>query len=192
MASKTSKNRTNSGSEGSDKRENILYVVLHGAICLVDVGASGFKAYLIDMGDEHAYLYGDWLFEKLIPQKAKGQWPLEANLEGVDSSPKVIGQNTLDPNENVIVNISAPPSEPYPNNRALIYLPRPRKIYNFVSGKLAANSILGTKDDIKKIEGNPVDVSGIRVFEYTFTDKDKVALFDDTEDGIALWTPPEP
>jgi len=48
----------------ADTTENVLYVILHGLISLVDVGDAGFNAYMFDMGTDHRYLYGTFRIEK--------------------------------------------------------------------------------------------------------------------------------
>src|SRR5258708_7968312 len=101
MAMKGSKNKVAARRKAlGTVPENILYVVLHGLITLVDVGRDGFLAYLLYRDDEHVYLYGDWLFEKEIPQPSLGLWPLEATLTNVIAFPAKDGENTLNPTQN--------------------------------------------------------------------------------------------
>ena len=92
--------------------ENILFVVMHGFISLVDTGGKedAFLAYVLDMGDEHAYLYGDWLYEE-VSSPIAGTIALVLELQGVDSYPSnekdknAKNKNTLDTTVNVRVEV---------------------------------------------------------------------------------------
>jgi len=162
---------------------------MHGLISLVDVGAEGFIAYLWDMRDEHVYLYGEWLVEEGVPERGKGQRPLVASLLNVDSSLLNPGDNNIDPRINVVVTVSQAPQLTNPDVRAVLNLPRPRKIHYCISGDLANDSLAGPANSIGSVIGKPAQLSGIRIFEYTFSDPDKVTLTSD--DGIVLWNCPE-
>src|ERR1051325_10135249 len=128
--------------------ENILFVVMHGFISLVDTGGKedAFLAYILDMGDEHAYLYGDWLYEEEFPVRMPGQLPLVLELQGVDSYPsndkdknaKI--KNTLDTTVNVVVEVAEVPYLDDPVILAVIHLPRPRAIYYAISGDIQKDS----------------------------------------------------
>jgi hypothetical protein len=173
--------------------ENILFVVMHGFISLVDTGGKedAFLAYVLDMGDEHAYLYGDWLYEEEFPLRMPGQLPLMLELQGVDSySPNA--KNTLDTKVNVVVEVA---EVPYLDNSAIlavIQMPRPRAIYYAISGDIQKDSLKGTVDDIGKIQGKPEQVSGIRIFVYTCPDFKKVQLISQlTNDTDPLWHAPK-
>ena len=63
--------------------ENVLYVVLHGLITLIDVKRKGFIAHVLDIGDDHKYLLGEWLQEQDIPERKRGTAPLRATLINV-------------------------------------------------------------------------------------------------------------
>jgi len=162
---------------------NILYVVLHGLISLVQVNNSGFLAHLIEMGDEHQYLYGNWLLEEEVPRRGNGQMPLVAQLSGVDP-----GTQGLDPNFNLVVHVSPIPADTDPRVRAVIRLPLPRDIHYFISGTVSPGVITGPASSVTKIVGQPDQLSGVRVFEYTFQDQGKVLLA--AEDGTTLWSCP--
>jgi hypothetical protein len=173
--------------------ENILFVVMHGFISLVDTGGKedAFLAYILDMGDEHAYLYGDWLYEEEFPIRSPGQLPLVLELQGVDSYPQN-AKNTLDTTVNVVVEVAEVPYLDDPAILAIIHLPRPRAIYYAISGDIQKDSLKGTVDDVKKIQGKPTQVSGIRIFVYTCPDFDKVQLMSTlTNDTDPLWHAPK-
>jgi hypothetical protein len=146
---------------------HLLYLVLHGLISLVDVGDDGFIAYALEIGTAHRYLYGNWLTEQEIPVRPQGGQPLIAELTGVDS-----GEETLNTNFNVVVQVDKAPDVDHDDVRAVFKLPRPSKIHHFVAGTLA-NALQGT---LKPIAGKPVALSGIRIFEYTFQDSGDVHL----------------
>jgi hypothetical protein len=170
-------------------KENVFYLVLHGFISLIDVGDDGFVGLVLDMGDAHAYLYGDWLFEQTLPVRAPGQFPLHLGVEGVDSYKKDESKNTLDSSKNVVVKLDSFPSLPNPSVRALLFLPRPRQIYYAISGTIDPNSIQGTKWDIGRIQGTPAEVSGVKVFEYTCKTFEAVKLVHYTNDTNPYWCP---
>ena len=74
---------------------------------------------------------------------------------------------------------------------AVIHLPRPRAIYYAISGDIQKDSLQGTVDDVKKIQGKPTEISGIRIFEYTCPDFDKVQLISYLTND-KLWHAPKP
>src|SRR5229473_5533224 len=88
------------------KAANTLYVVLHGLISLIDIGADGFIAYVVDIGAEHKYLYGNWLTESDIPKKEEGGPPLYATLLGVEK-----GHSDIDCKKNAVLKVSRLPDE---------------------------------------------------------------------------------
>ncbi len=56
------------------QEKNILYVVFHGLISIVEnTTTKKFRAYILSMGDEHRYLFGDWLREIDIPAGFAGK-----------------------------------------------------------------------------------------------------------------------
>src|SRR4029077_20057404 len=91
----------------------VLYVVLHGLISLVDIG-TGFLAFALDMQDQHRYLFGNWLTEDEIPARSTGSQPLTAELVGVDA-----GNKRLDSDQNVIVEIDKVPDPDHQDVRAV-------------------------------------------------------------------------
>jgi hypothetical protein len=163
----------------SSVEENVLYVVIHGLVTLIDVKEKGFLAHMLEIGDEHEYLLGDWLEEAAIPERKTGKEPLRATLTQVDSGPA-----QLDPGQNAVLKLNSVPADTSSNVRAVLRLPRPRKIYNFVRGKLRANALNG---DLSRLVRTPNEISGVAVFEYTFQDKERVALV--TDSGTGIWKP---
>lgn len=162
--------------------KNILYVVLHGLICLVDFGKKGFVAHLLEIGSDHKYLFGDWLAEQEIPPREKGRAPFTAHLHGVDE-----GSATLDRSENLVILCKKKPKSNHPSVRAVFHLPRPARILHFIQGKIVSSNLQG---NLKVIDGNPKRISGIRIFEYGFDDKDLVFLKRGKKSF--LWNCPDP
>jgi hypothetical protein len=160
-------------------KENILYVVLHGLITLIDVKEKGFLAHILEIGSDHQYLLGDWLQEAEIPEREKGRVPLRASLINIDP-----GTAKLNPDNNAVLKLESLPPDTSSDVRAVLRLPRPRKIHNFVVGKLPKGALAG---DLKRLVQVPQQISGTQVFEYTFQDKGRVALVSDS--GRALWKP---
>jgi len=167
-------------------KENRLFVFFHGLVCLVDAKKAGFIAYLLDMGNEHKCLCGDWLMEREI--YADPEYGVEATLWGVNS-----GSKKLEPTQNAIVRVSTLPAT---NNqdvpvRAIIHLPRPDDIHHFVRGQLHPQALQG--NDLHRFLSDPKNtvVSGTRVFQYSFQGQDgtNVAIID--EDGDPLWECPD-
>lgn len=174
-------------------KENVLYVILHGLISLVEISGGGFDAYMIDMGADHRYLFGTWLLEKEIPQRNEdiGQDPLVFMLDSVNAATPT-PDNTLNPDLNLIIGLNKeqhlPPN--LPRVRAVAHLPRPRKIYYFLCGSVAPGSITG--DGVKKLVKVPSTISGVRVFEYTFADGVRPQLLaGNPATSTAAWTCPD-
>jgi hypothetical protein len=172
-----------------DTTENVLYVILHGLIGLVDIGDAGFNAFMFDIGTDHRYLYGTFKFENDIPERNVGQDPLIFTLDSVNAATKT-GDNTLNPDLNVVIQLNGRtvPID-LPDVRAVIRLPRPRMIYYYSCGD-AQNIIDG--DRSKLVNGVfPSFISETRVFEYTFADSSKPQLLaGDPPAGDPLWRLP--
>jgi hypothetical protein len=168
-------------SNAATPTENVLYVILHGLISLVEMANNGFDAYMIEMGPDHRYLYGSWLLEKEIPQRNEdiGQDPVVFTLDSVDAAART-AENTLNPDLNLIIDLNKTigPNKRLPPNlprvRAVVHLPRPRNIYYFICGKVIQGSITGKDKD--KLVKQPTEMSGVRVFEYTFANGVKPQL----------------
>ena len=174
-------------SNAVNPKENILYVVLHGLISLVEISNGGFDAYMIDMGTDHRYLFGSWLLESDIPGRNEdiGQDPLVLTLDSVDAAAPT-GDNTLSPDLNLIIALNKPLPPNLPRVRAVAHLPRPRQIYYFICGKITPGTITG---DVNKLVQVPTGISGVRVFEYTFADGVEPQLFaGNPETKQAVWT----
>ncbi|HKR85755.1 MAG TPA: hypothetical protein VJS37_16470 [Terriglobales bacterium] len=160
-----------------------VYVFLHGLICLIDVGKLGFVAHMLDVGDAHKYLCGNWLLERDIKAPRIGRAPVRMQLVGVEP-----GNARLDEGLNFIVKLSSPPNYPQTPVRAIITLPRPRHIYHFNQGGIRETSC--TENFKSRFIRFPTVVSGLRVFEYRFRDFTNVALTD--EYGRCVWDCPPP
>jgi hypothetical protein len=159
-----------------------VYVFLHGLICLIDIGKAGFLAHMLDVGDVHKYICGNWLLERDIRVHRISKAPVRMQLVGVEP-----GNARLDEGLNFIVKLSAVPN-PYPVPlRAIITLPRPRHIYYFNQGAVSHTSCQG---NVSRFTRFPTVVSGLRVFEYRFSDYTKVALTN--EYGRSIWDCPPP
>lgn len=141
-----------------------LYVVLHGLISLVQEGTSGFQALVLDMGDEHRYLVGNWLLEKEIAKGASEQ------LVGVDTP--AVGA-TLDPQKNAIVTISTLPDSSHPKVRAVFKLPPPEAIFHLTVGDFQGAAL---QDTDNKLKAQPKSMAGVRVFKYSLQDPSAVKL----------------
>jgi hypothetical protein len=166
-------------------KENILYVVLHGLITLIDVKEKGFLAHVLEIGSDHEYLLGNWLEEAEIPTRNKDQAPLRATLNNVDA-----GTAQLNPDLNAVFKLQALPDDTARDVRAVLRLPRPRSIRNFVSGKLDPGALSGDTTQLVQI---PSQISGTTVFEYTFQNADPnvgpvPTLTSDSK--VDLWTKP--
>jgi hypothetical protein len=168
-------------SESSELKRTV-YVFLHGLISLIDVGKLGFVAHMLDIGEEHKYLCGNWLLEREIKPPRYGRAPLRLQLVGVQP-----GDARLDEGLNFIVRLSAQPNSSQVPVRAIITLPRPRRIYYFNQGAVAHTSCHG---NVNRFARFPTVVSGLRVFEYRFFDFTNVALTD--EYGRSIWDCPPP
>jgi hypothetical protein len=158
---------------------------------------------MLDMGDAHAYLYGDWLFEKEVPSRDIGQDPWDVSLQltpdvAAGSPPLVPGTNDLDPSKNVIFNL---PSKPYTSDqsvRAILHLPRPQKIHYAISGCILSTALKGTKEDIAKLKQIPDRIFAVRIFQYCVNDLRDALLVPTNSDDLGLndlelilWQPPQ-
>ena len=147
--------------------ENRLYVVLHGLVCLIEDPA-GFTGYLIDEGNVHVYIAGDFRQEKPISPKEV------LTLQNVTP-----GTKGLDPARNAVVAKTTPRNG---SEQSSIVLPRPDDILHFVCGLLIGGSL---SDPDGELKSQPVVISGTRVFQYSFTDFRTVQLL--AKDGSVFW-----
>jgi hypothetical protein len=174
--------------------ENILYVIFHGLISLVDIGDAGFNAYLFQM-PPHRYLFGSWLIEDDIPEPSDGtKGPLILTLDSVNAGVLDPPNNVLDPDLNLVIQLNAPLPVNLSGARAVVRLPRPRRIYYYTCGDVLPNSIQG--DPLKLInKAFPSIISETRVFEYSFSDSQLPRLLagDPPAAGSSsLWKPDVP
>lgn len=150
----------------------ILYVFLHGLICLIE-SRDRFLGVVVDMGDEHSYRVGDWLLETPITRGSTMQ------LTGVTPA-----NAALDPQRITIVRrplAAGIASQTY----ATVSLPKPKALHslrrtNFpaglVSGKAAA--------DLNQTSPGTLTIAALHILEYDFAELADVAL-----DG-SPWGPP--
>jgi len=169
-------------------QENVLYVVLHGLLGLVDTGNAGFDAYMFDMSTDHRYLFGSWLIES--DSVEQNHTPLVLTLDSVTAAARDPATNVLNPDLNLVIQLNAPLPPNLPGTRAVIHLPRPRRIYYYTCGD-ARNIING--DSSKLVNGAfPSSISETRVFEYSFSDSQTPQLLaGDPPGGSPLWQRPK-
>jgi hypothetical protein len=165
------------GQNAVDTSNNILYVVLHGLVCLVDDKKKDrFTGYLIDRGDEHEYICGNFHG----PEKDIDQDEV-LTLRGVDK-----GTDELSTERNAVV-AEANPVDGAIFAHSTIFLPRPYKILHFVCGGVRKY----LKDSKSELKAPPKIISGTRVFQYSFSDYTKVQLL--RKDGkTVFWPCPQP
>jgi hypothetical protein len=156
-------------------KRNVLYVVLHGLVCLIDDNRKHFTADLVDMGEDHAYLCGDFLAEEPIVNGS------ELTLLGIDPA-NISSKNQLDPQKNVAVKLT---DIPYSNNYyyCRLNLPRPVDITYYINGTLNSADL---PDLYKELQDTPKQIAGIRVFEYTMISPNDVRL-QDNDSGEIFW-----
>jgi len=159
---------------------NILYVVLHGLICLVDRGSKvnddqSFVAFLLDQGDSHTYMCGSFLAEQDLPTNG-------ASLNLHFTNGLKPGKATLDPSKSPVVNL---PKEPLPTSgvRAVLTLPRPQKISYFLGGDIGASTLPAPAGLFQQ---NPSTLSAVKILEYAIDDFTNLKLVDDG--GKPIWT----
>jgi hypothetical protein len=147
--------------------DNVLYVVLHGLICLVDEGQDGFVAYLNEMGSDHSYLYGDFLGEHSLDSDPNNY------TQYIDLVNVCSGTATLNTKMNAVVKSGSVPSPGAKDVRAAISLPRPNDIHYYIKGDISPGALKG---DPKWLVEFPNQISGIRIFEYLVPDFEQVQL----------------
>jgi hypothetical protein len=173
--------------------ENILYVIFHGLVSLVDIGAAGFNAYMFDMGTDHRYLFGTWLIEDDIPEPSNDTnlGPLILTLDSVIAGVLDPPNNVLDPDLNLVIQLDAPLPLNLSGARAVVRLPRPRRIYYYTCGDVPSSTTI--QGDLSKLivkNVPPSIISETRVFEYTFGGSQKPQLLaGDPPAGDPLWSP---
>lgn len=167
---------------------NVLYVVFHGLVCVVDGGVQagvdqGFKAYvLLDRDNVHKRMFGDFLAEQDFALPASG-FPINLSfsnelLAGTD--PTV----TLDPNINPVVQLTGFPT-PTGGAVAIISLPRPNNIDYFLRGNILPGTL---SDPGHRLNPAPTQISAVRIFEYNFNNPANLFLAD--SNGNQVWQCP--
>lgn len=165
---------------------NVLYVVFHGLVCLVDGRFKngidqGFRAYVLaDRDKAHKVMYGDFLAEQDFPPSGGAALNLsfQGLTQGTDTSV------TLNRTVNPVVDLQAFPVVSG-DVLAVITLPRP----NFISNLFRGNIGPGTLVNSGRFNPPPSQISAVRIFVYNFGDPSKVLLSDDK--GNILWNCPE-
>jgi len=165
---------------------NLLYVVFHGLVCLVDGGIQsrtdqGFKAYvLLDRDNIHKLMCGDFLAEQDFVRPASGSPPISLSFSSElqpGSNPNV----TLDPTINPVVQLAAFPN-PTSGAVAVISLPRPDSIDYYLRGNILPGTL---NDPGNRLNPKPTQISAVRIFTYSFTDPAKLFLMNDsTKDHV--------
>lgn len=155
--------------------ENRLYVVLHGLVCLIEDPAHDFTGYLIDRGNEHVYIAGDFGHENPIDSPV---------LTLVNVTP---GAKKLDPTKNAVV-LKAKPKRGKVFEQSSLVLPHPDDILHFVCGIVVDGVSLIDPDT--ELADSPSVISGTRVFQYSFADFNVVQLL--RQDGSVFWQCPQP
>lgn len=158
----------------ADPPTNVLYVVLHGLVCLIEDPQGGFTAHLIDQGDIHHYKAGTFRLEQTVNENL--------SLQGIDTPGMASLAQYRD--KNAIVK-KAKPVNDIISARSKISLPRPNTIYHFVCGDV--RGVLLDLDD-ELLKPLPTVISGTRVFQYSPKDFNSVKLV--RADNSVFWPCP--
>lgn len=167
---------------------NVLYVVFHGLVCLVDgvkkAGADrGFKAYvLLDRDKVHKQMFGDFLAEQDFAPLGSGA--INLSFSGLATGPDTPNAK-LDKNVNAVVDLTDFPTATASDVRAVITLPRPNRISSFFGGFIPTGKLVNNG----RLNPPPSQISAVRIFEYNFDDPTKVFLSDDK--GNVVWRCPD-
>jgi len=141
---------------------NLLYVVTHGLISLVQKKDGSFDALMIPM-KEHRYLAGTWLNE--IPIDA-GHFTLTDVSDDPTGMPAaVLRAPELDPTRNVILPVTQVPGLG-PNVRTIIHLPKPIAVHSYFKGDIS-DVLTGDKGVVASISKT---LSGVQVLVYSVPD----------------------
>jgi hypothetical protein len=160
-----------------DPPKNVLYVVLHGLICLIDEKKNNrFLGYLID-NDDHVFRCGNFGWESDIDDDEK------LELVNVNPNSETI-DNVLDPTKNAIVK-DAQPNFGHGYEQSLIKLPRPENILYYIRGYVQKDSL---DDPGQELVPGTREICGIRVFQYSFKDYTTVKLL--RANGEPFWICP--
>lgn len=131
--------------------ERLLYVVLHGLVALVET-PDEIRAIMIRMSDEHTYLAGSWLAERLVKRGSHG---FLSGVKGVTNGPG------LNPRHNPLLRIDRMPTLADPDVHACLSMPRPRNIHYLDRGKIRI-----TGGAVDRLVDVPDTLSAVRVLEY--------------------------
>jgi len=130
-------------------REDLLYVVLHGLVSMVEI-QDKIHLYLLNMGKDHRYLAGTWLAETDV---AHGTF---SELLGVSKD----GHAGVDPVANPVLKLTALPPRNQDDVLGVIVVPRPRKLYSLDRGTITITT------GQEHLVSEPETLSGVRVLEY--------------------------
>src|ERR1051326_419568 len=142
-----------------DPPQNVLYVVLHGLVSLVEIPGQGFRAYLFDMGSEHRCLCGDFFAEEPIDYDTAPFCQLKGNFRP--------GNATLDANLNAVLKLAKAPDFSNGEVVSTIDFPTPSEIIPFIVGTLNQGDLIDPANELKQM---PKFLSGIRIFKYLLKD----------------------
>ena len=157
------------------KTKNIVYVVFHGLTPIVEnTTTHEFRAYVLSMGDEHRYLYGDWLREVDILAGCTG--------ELVVGDGPTARNAALDASRRPTIALTKPVDEAHKAIHARIMLPRPDEIYYGNSGSL---NLGGGQQCL--VDPNVGLNAGVTVFRYDL--KSFAGCYLVSETGSILWEP---
>ena len=167
---------------------NVLYVVFHGLVCLVDGGIQshvdqGFKAYvLLDRDKAHRRMFGNFLAELDFKPPASGA-PLDLSFSS-ELQPGGDPTVSLNTDLNPVVQLSGFPALTS-NVIAVITLPRPNSIDYFLRGNIIPGAL---QDPGQRLQPPHSQISAVRIFTYNFTEPGKLFLQDSS--GNHLWDCP--
>jgi hypothetical protein len=165
-----------------DAPTNVLYVVLHGLVSLVEIPRTRFRAYLFDMGSEHRCLCGDFFAEEEIDYGSAPFLELKGNF--------LPGNATLDVDLNAVLALTKAPDFDAGQVVSTIDLPTPSEIIPFIVGDLSRGDLIDDQNELKKM---PTHLSGIRIFKYFLADVNDfrdVRLASGLRDNIWICPPP--
>ncbi len=157
------------------KTKNIVYVVFHGLTPIVEnTTTHEFRAYVLSMGDEHRYLYGDWLREAGILAGFAGELVVGAGPTTRNAA--------LDASKRPTIELKKPVDEAQKAIHARIVLPRPDDINYGNSGAL------NLSDGHRCLVDPHVGLNaGVTVFRYNLNSFAGCYLV--SESGSILWEP---
>lgn len=157
------------------KTKNIVYVVFHGLTPIVEnTTTHEFRAYILSMGDEHRYLYGDWLREAGILAGFAGEFVVGDGPNARNAA--------LDASKRPTIALTKPVDEAQKAIHARIVLPCPDEINYGNSGSLNLGG--GQRCLVDPHVGFN---AGVTVFRYDV--KSFAGCYLVSETGSILWEP---